>query len=402
MRRLLGAITLILFTVLGSVAPASADEVTLRDSWPREGSVLWVPPREGNLEFSGPVASSSLELELTDASGNPVPKRTLERLTSEQFATKLLFRIPALNPGEYRVVWSVDTETGSSIDGVVAFTVDEPLIAAGGQNHRHGENAHLYKDSIGEFTLRLLGLVPLFLLAFSYLRSRRRGEGARLDRFAVRVGGVLVVAAGLVQAIADVVAYVEEYHDYPLSAALAAPAVGVFPVALLLGGFLAVVAPLDRRLLGAIALLVAVNAGLGHLTAGWWAVLLYALFMFAMGAFVLLGGAAFGAFVDAVKGRRSDASAKVRGSAVAWLVLGVSSLGMLVLHAKGFYLQRDFRDDLMFRLGVMAASAVTLVMGAFFATRKALLLRLVSLLPLLVLVVLAAAFLWMPPPAAGL
>jgi methionine-rich copper-binding protein CopC len=402
MRRLLGVVLLCTLTLLGIAHPAAAEETALTDSWPREGVTLWVPPREGHLEFSAKVLSSSLALELRTADGDAVANRTLERLTSEQYAEKVIFRIPGLGAGEYRIVWSVETETGAKLDGEIGFTVDEPLVAGGGQNHRHGENAHLYKDSAGEFTLRLIGLLPLILLAAAFQRSRRRGGPSRLDRFTVRLGGVLVVLVGVVQAIADVVAYVDEYHDYPLSAALAAPAVGVLPVALLAGGLCVALAPTTGRLLGVVALMVAVNAGLGHLTAGWWAVLLYLLFVTLMGGFVMLGAGLLTALADSFRGRRDETRRSVRGVAAAWLLSGLASVGMLLLHAKGFTLKQDFAADLLFRASVTGISLGLLVVGGFLMTRKFLVLRLLSLLPAVLLLGLTAALLWMPPPAAGL
>lgn len=400
MRRL-GVLVLALLGLLPA-APAAAEDVVLKDSWPREDALLWVPPREGHLEFSAPVVSSSLELELTFADGDPVPRRTLERLTSEQFAEKVIFRIPVLAPGEYVVVWKVESQAGPRVEGSIPFEVDEPLIAAGGQNHRHGENAHLYQDSAGEFALRVSALFSLLLLFAVHLRHRRRGASSRVDRFAVRVGAVVTVLAALVHAVADVVAYVDEFHDYPLSAALAAPAVGVLPLVVAASAYLVLRAPTDRVLLGVIALLVAVNAGLGHLTAGWWAVLLYVLFVVAMGAFVVLGGTGFAMLVESLRGRYASLGGMRRLLGATWLALAASSFGMLFLHAKGFDLQQDFRDDLLFRTAVSASALVACGLVSLLTARKNLLLRLFAVVVFLFVVSAASALLWMPPPAAGL
>jgi len=400
MRRL-GVLLLALLGILPT-GPAAAEDVVLKDSWPREESLLWVPPREGHLEFSAPVVSASLELELTFADGDPVPRRTLERLTSEQFAEKVVFRIPVLSPGAYVVGWQVETESGGSVSGSIPFTIDEPLVAAGGQNHRHGENAHLYQDSAGEFALRLGGLLALLLLFAAHLRHRRRGTSSRIDRFAVRVGAVVTVLAAIVHAVADIVAYVDEFHDYPLSAALAAPAVGVLPLIVMASAYLILRAPTDRVLLGVVVLLVAVNAGLGHLTAGWWAVLLYVLFVLAMGAFVVLGGTALATLVESLRGRFSSLAGLRLLLLTAWAALAGSSLGMLFLHAKGFDLQQDFHDDLVFRSVVSGAALFGGIVASFLAARKLLLLRILAILGFFLVVAVGSALLWMPPPAAGL
>jgi hypothetical protein len=348
------------------------------------------------------VKTASLEIELVDRDGSPVRGKELERLTSEQESDTLLFRIPFLSEGAYGISWSVDTLAGTALDGVISFQVDAPLVAAGGQNHRHGENAHLYQDTAGEFVLRVLGLLPLVLLAAAWSRSRRRGGPARSDRLVVRIGAVLLVLNGLVQAIVDVVAYVDEFHDYPLSAALAAPAVGVLPVVALVAGYLLLRAPVGRDLLGLTAIALLVHAGLGHLTGGWSAVLLYLCYAATMTGFIASASRTLVLLVDAARARRAAWWSATVSTAVPVLVTGFSSLGMLFVHAKGFELNIDFAEDLRFRTGAFLAVFASATMVSWATTRRSRLFLLLAVPAALVLTATAAALLWMPPPAAGL
>ena len=382
-------------------AAATAD-VKLESSWPKEGVVLWVPPREGRLEFSAPVKTASLEIELVDSEGSAVRGKELERLTSEQESDTLLFRIPFLTEGDYGIKWSVDTVPAGSLDGTISFKVDAPLVAAGGQNHRHGEDAHLYRDTIGEFVLRILGLLPLVLLASAWSRSRRRGGTARSDRLVVRIGAVLLLLSGLVQAIADIVAYVDEFHNHPLSAALAAPAFGVLPVIVLVAGYLLLRAPVGRELLGLTAVALLVHAGLGHLTGGWSAILLYFFYAATMAGFVASSSRALVLLVDAVRARRPSWSSTAIPTTAAAVFTGVASLGMLFVHAKGFELNIDFAADLRFRVGVLLALSVSAVVVSWATTRRSRLFLLLALPAAFALTAASAALLWMPPPAAGL
>lgn len=383
-------------------APTDSTPVTLESSWPKEGSALWVPPREGRLVFSGPVTTATLELDLLDDAGRAVRGKDLERLTSEQQAEKLIFRIPFLSTGSYTISWSVTTATGDPLSGEIRFTVDPPLTAGGGQNHRHGENAHLYQDSAGEFTLRILGLLPLVLLAAAWLRSRRRGGPARSDRLVVRVGAALLVLVGVVQAIADVVAYVDEFHEDPLSAALAAPAVGVLPLYVLVAGYLLLRAPLDRLLLGCMITVLALHAGLGHLTGGWSALLFYSAYAMTMAGFVLLAAHTLTMLADALRARRPTASQRHRSLLLLAFATGLSSFGMLVVHANGFEFNIDFAADFRLRLLLAAILLVSSAVFGWCASRRAVLWRIGAFPLALIVVGVAAALLWMPPPAAGL
>jgi hypothetical protein len=336
-----------------------------------------------------------VSLELLTADGDPTG-RDLDRLTSAQSADTVLFRIPTLVPGGYRIDWTATTTDGAALAGSIPFSLEDELAAAGGQNHRHGADSHLYQDSWQAFSLRVFFLLPMALLAGAFLRSRSKGSAGLLDRFAVRAAGGLLALAALIGAVVDAVAYVDEYHDYPLAAAVSAPGMVMLLPLLGLAAYLLATGRSDRVALWAAVSIAAIRAGLGHGASSFTEIGLYAIFAVTMFAVPLLWAVSFAELSFSTPSRRS---LLLWASAALTAIAG--SFSMLFLHAGTFSLRIDFADDRTFRLvaaGLLAgATMLTMLLSR---TRRPL--RLVGFLPFVLLVAASSALLWMPPPAAGL
>jgi methionine-rich copper-binding protein CopC len=371
----------------------------LESSWPRDGVTLWVPPREGRLTFHEPVQASTLTVNLRRS--DDATSEELTRLTRGDGVTEILFRFASVRPGSFVIDWTVDATSGERLTGSVAFELEQPIEAVGGQNHRHGDS-HLYKDSAGQFAPRLFFVLGAALVMAGVLRTTRRGRPAPSDRLAVRAGAVVLGATAAVVALVDAVNWVEEYHDYPLSAFAASPGLGVLLPMLGLALYAVVSAPTSRHIAVAAALSLALHAGLSHAVKSAAALQLFATFTASMILAALTWSTLIVMLLDAWRRRTVERPGSLRRLVA--LIAGVllTSLLMLFLHAGTLTPQLAFRASLWFRLTAGALSLSATWLAVRMATSRIPLLRVLAAVPAGLVVVATALLLWMPPPAAGL
>lgn len=121
-----GAVLVLLF--LSSVAWGHAHVV---ESRPADGDVLPASPREIEIVFTEAIEAAASRLQLVDVGGNPVDATVQEAVDD----TRLVLRVPELEPGSYTVLWSVMARDGHPTSGEIQFTVAPPEVedAADGQ-----------------------------------------------------------------------------------------------------------------------------------------------------------------------------------------------------------------------------------------------------------------------------
>ena len=382
---------------VSAVAP-HGDGHGLESSWPRDGAELWVPPKEGRLGFSEPVKSSTLVLTLARTDGAALADDEVVRLTSGEAVSEILLRLPPLRPGGYSLEWAVVSASGANLSGRIGFGLEPPIAAVGGQNHRHGES-HLYEDTPGQFALRLLFVFAVAFLFAAVRRVSARSQVSVLDRAAVRTGAALLALAVVVGAIVDAVAWIGEYHDTPLSALVAAPGLSLLLPVLVFCGYLMVTARVSSAVLWAGVGVFASYAGLSHAIRTALGVELFVVFTVLLTSLALLWADLLRGVVGLVHG--GDAGFPFARLARSTVVLVVASVTMLLLHAGTFDLHMAFARDLRSRLVLAAVLTAAIAPLSFLASRRGAL-RVLCLAPVLVVFVVSAALVWMPPPAAGL
>jgi len=397
----------------GSVAATLTDQAvpladqtaspSLVSSWPRDGVVLWVPPKEGRLSFTTPVRSSSLELLLERTDDVAFDGSDVARLTTGESVTEILFRLPPITPGPYRLEWSVTAESGEQLGGVVTFSLDAPLAAVGGQNHRHGGSV-LYQDSPVDFLLRMLFVLSAALLLAAVVSGRTRREGAQTDtavRVLVRVGAGVLGLAALATAVVDAVRWTDTYHDKPLAAFVAAPGtVLLFP--LLAFAALLVMRPRAGSTTAAGAMVVlASHSGVSYAARAENPAPLLLVLTVLLCCLALFWALLLVAVPDVLARRVPEVRRQLTRLLGIGALLLASSVALLVLHANGFVLRMAFAADLQRRLSLGALLLPLIVLLGFLAGRRRVL-RLLGVLVVAALFVVSALLGWVPPPAAGL
>jgi methionine-rich copper-binding protein CopC len=381
-------------------ATEHAEGHVLESSWPEDGVMLWVPPKEGRLSFVEPVKASTLTLALIRADAAALLEDEVVRLTSGESVTEILLRLPPIRPGMYELTWSVASVDGTELTGSIGFGLEPPMAAVGGQNHRHGES-HLYEDTPGQFSLRLLFLLSVTFLFTAVRRSRLVTGRGILDRVLLRVGAGLLLLATLVTGVVDIANWVDEYHDKPFSAMIAAPGLSLLlPVLAFSVALLVRPRPSSPVFWCGVGVLAA-YAGLSHAIRTALGAELFVVFTVLLVAVSLI-------WAEMLRVLLSPASAAdagpVRMPRVLFGAAGalvVASLLMLFLHAGTLELEMAFARDLRSRVVLSGALLAATGMFSFMAARSRSL-RLLALIPGSLVVATSALLAWMPPPAAGL
>jgi methionine-rich copper-binding protein CopC len=381
--------------------PPEADRAAqLHSSWPEDGVMLWVPPKEGRLGFHEPVKASTLVLELRRSDGVALVDDEVVRLTSGEAVTEILLRLPPIRPGDHLLEWSVESAAGVPFEGTLRFGLEEPIAAVGGQNHRHGES-HLYEDTPGQFALRLLFVLAVSLLFAAVRRTRSRSNAGPVEKTLVRVGAGLLLLTTLVTGVVDAAAWLDEYHDKPLSAFLAAPGLSlVLPV--LLFALLVLVTGRTSDLVAWSGIgVLAAYAGLSHAIRTALGAELFVAFTVLLTALALLWAELLSGLLGMLAGRIDEVAAHRRTMFVSAGALLAASLLMLFLHAGTLDLQMAFARDLRSRLTLGVLLLGSLGVLPLLANRSRAL-RILLVVPVAVLMTASALLAWMPPPAAGL
>jgi copper transport protein len=127
---LLAAPVLGILLVLAT-APAALGHVLLVSSDPADGSTRGTAPATVRLEFSEEVAVDLAKVQVFAGSGMPLPGITL--VADPADAATLIVGLPSLDPGAYRLAWTVVDETDLHVtSGDVVFGIGEvaPVRAA--------------------------------------------------------------------------------------------------------------------------------------------------------------------------------------------------------------------------------------------------------------------------------
>lgn len=387
-------------SVSSPAGPAHAGS-HLESSWPRDGVMLWVPPKEGRLTFIEPVKASTLTVTLSRTDGGLLVEDEVVRLTSGESVTEVLLRLPPLRPGSYELLWSVTAASNAQFEGSVGFGLEPPIAAVGGQNHRHGES-HLYEDTPGQFALRVLFVTAVAFLFAAVRRAKLvPGKGA-LDRLLLRVGAGVLLLATLLAGVVDVTKWVDEYHDKPFAAIAASPVLTILVPVLAFVVFVAI-RPIPSPLVfwcGVSAL--AAYAGLSHAVQTELGVGFFAVFTVLLVSLALLWAEMLRMCVTSFASGPLQVPVTRRLTlAVAVLALLSSSFLMLLLHANTLDLQMAFVRDFRARSALSTLLVAAVLPYAFLVTgsRRS---RLFALLFASVVVVASSLLAWMPPPAAGL
>lgn len=222
-------------------ATPSEVEVRLGSSFPRPGSALSFPPRESRFSFTAEVDASDFSARLVTVRDGL--EEDVQRLSSGRVQDVLL-RIPVLSPGDYRIEWSL----GAGMSGSVPFSIAQPLVAAGGGNHRHSTD-DLFIESFASWFPRASVLVLAGVL-FGMGRRSRRVEPSFNDVMAVRVSGGVLAVLSLVGVASAAVEGLIRWGDHPLFAVLASDVVWVYLMASALGVVLGVSGRPGRFLTG--------------------------------------------------------------------------------------------------------------------------------------------------------
>lgn len=383
----------------GSNSGAASEAGGLASSWPRDGVMLWVPPKEGRLTFAEPVKSSTLTIAVRRDDGEALVDDDVVRLTSGESVTEILLRLPPLRPGMYALDWSVAAVSGTSLTGSVEFGLEPPVAAVGGQNHRHGES-HLYEDTIGQFALRLLFVASVAFLFAAVRRTRAfAGKGA-VERLFLRVGAALLLFAALLAGVVDVAAWVDEYHDEAFSAIVAAPGLSLLIPVLAFSVFSLVRPRPTMPVFWCGVGVLGAYAGLSHAIRTALGAELFVVFTVLLAALALLWAELLRVLTTPLAAADAPAAIRSRVLVGSVAVLVLTSFSMLVLHAGTFALEMAFFRDFRSRVALSVLLAAALGVFMFTASRRRL--RLLAAVPAVVIVVVSALLAWMPPPAAGL
>ncbi len=89
---------------------------------PKPGAVLSAPPRAIVLTYDRGIEAVFSYAHLTNTDGD-TPIETEKAAGDPDDATKLLLAVPRLDPGTYRVSWSVVGRDGHRTEGDYSFTV---------------------------------------------------------------------------------------------------------------------------------------------------------------------------------------------------------------------------------------------------------------------------------------
>jgi methionine-rich copper-binding protein CopC len=372
----------------------------LESSWPEDGAMLWVPPKEGRLTFTEPVKASTLTLTLKRTDMGALIEDEVVRLTSGESVTEILLRLPTIRPGMYELAWSVTSVADVELKGSIGFGLEPPMAAVGGQNHRHGES-HLYEDTPGQFSLRLLFLLAVAFLFAAVRRSRLVAGRGVLDRVLLRTGAGLLLLATLVTGVVDIANWVDEYHDKPFSAIVAAPGLSLLLPVLAFAVTLLVWARPALPVFWCGVGVLAAYAGLSHAIRTALGAELFVAFTVLLVAVSLVWAEMLRVLLSPAPVSDANPRPVSRVLFGAAGVLVVASLMMLFLHAGTLELEMAFARDLRSRVvlsGVLLGSAgVFSVMAGRLRS-----LRFLALLPATLVVVASSLLAWMPPPAAGL
>jgi methionine-rich copper-binding protein CopC len=123
LRRLVCLLSLVVVAMLASVTPASA-HAELRSSNPAEGAALSASPSQVQLTFSEAVSPKTIEV--TGAQGT---NWTIGQIAVE--GPVVTVPVQAAGPaGPYAIVWTVTSEDGDDVSGVVNFTMTVPATPA--------------------------------------------------------------------------------------------------------------------------------------------------------------------------------------------------------------------------------------------------------------------------------
>jgi methionine-rich copper-binding protein CopC len=393
---LLSALLTVL-VVSQAAAASTADSVPGSDqgstellwSWPNQGASLWVPAREGRLVFSAPVRSSTVTASIQTSEGQPVEELT--RITRGESVEMVLFRFPDLAEGRYLFSWSALDVRDEGLAGSVRFSVPERFTAPGGGNHRH-QAAHLYRDSLGELTLRTMLVVSaaLSILVAPVARPRRLWLAV-----VSRVAALLTVVASLIWVVADLVHQVVENPSQPVLAVFASPRPWML-LPLAAASVLQLIVGRHGRpaawFAGGTVIAAAAVSHPGGEAVPWSQVP----FMVA-----LLGSVAF-AFALLGQSLLIDRpSARVARAVVFAAVAGVSSIALLLVRTRSLEMRGLFIGDAQLRL-TAAAAALLLLPAAVAGFGRAGLTRVGGMLLAGAAAVALVFLLRIPPPAVGL
>lgn len=388
---------LLSFSVTG--AAASEREVKLVESWPPAGETLWLPPRSGNLVFSAPVQLASARITIFGP-GIPETGSEAQRLTQGRATRFLEYALPLSAPGEYRVEFSVrNAVTGERIEGDIDFTVEARAASVGGGNHRH-DAGHIYLDSIPNLLLRFALVLGAALIVAAVLAARSRGGSS--GQVLARLGGLFVCVGSSATAAILTIDAVVDNADSPFAAVAVTPALWLFLPAAFAGAFEAVLARRETwaALLAAVPLAaVAASTDHGDDLFAFALAVIYAVTLTSAAVLIALTLDSVRSLVIPVDAP-SASPVLIPATAV---ILALTSLALLPLHARGFTFNGDFAVDLSW-CALVAFLSVTVSFALLASTR----LRgkqvgaLLGVFLGLALTALSAALLYLPPPTAGL
>lgn len=391
---------------LAAAAPSSAEtdrnadlnSVTLVSSWPEQNFTMWLPPQQGWLEFSGPVRTSTMVLELTRPEQPNVPVGEVTRLTRGESEKRVSMRFSDLSPGPYELTFSVEPSKGdTTVTGTVSFTLGPEFTAPGGGNHRH-DGSHIEYDTPWTLFLRVLLVFAASLLLFSWYRGRQAARSL-FDVALPRVGAALMAVYAASAGATAVLVAVYRYPDTPLEAVLSSAALWVFFPLFVVSAILVISGRRDSlAVIVALASLALSGFAFQHGDQVW---LVFAtIFASLLLVSASVSWASLWASLAEAPHVRRQTLVTLSLATVASCVL---SGAMLVAHARGFSFVGDFAFDAAMRL-VAALSALSGValMWLTVRVRVPVLRWALSALPVLLIVAGSSALLWLPPPASGL
>lgn len=388
-----------LMPLLSPPAAQAASEVTLEYSWPEEGFEMWLPPQQGRLDFSAPVRTSTMTLELRKLDSPGVPVDQVTRLTRGEAETSVIFRFPELDPGRYELAYQVDAAKGpGQVRGTIEFALGPEFTAPGGGNHRH-DGSHIEYDTPWTFSLRVLLVLSASLLLFAWHRGRLNRRSL-FDAVLPRVGALLMAVYAASAGATVVLVSVSRYPDTPLEAVLSSAALWIFFPLFAAAGLLVVSGRRDAVALGiTVAALVLSGFAFQHGDQVW---LVFATLILSL---LLLTASLTYSFLFRVLAHEpteSGLSAWSRAG-IALVVSVLLSLAMLLTHARGLVFLGDFDSD--FKIRLFGAFVALLGMSALWPASRVAHPRLrliICAVPFLLVVAGSAALLWLPPPASGL
>lgn len=119
LRRLATVLTLVLLAMLATVAPASA-HAELRASTPAQGAALDTVPTQIQLTFSEAVSPKTITV-----TGAPGADWTVGQISVEGPVVTAPVR-PIGPAGPYAIAWTVTSEDGDDVSGVINFSLTVP------------------------------------------------------------------------------------------------------------------------------------------------------------------------------------------------------------------------------------------------------------------------------------